>query len=173
MMRRAAALLAVASVGAWTAPAAAGPVLGSEACQAGTGPAIRADITGLKDRKGDLKLELYPADEEDFLAPDRQLLAAGKTFERISVPVPASGPVSLCLKVPRPGRYALLFTHNRDGKRKFSLWVDGAGFPSNRRLGRSRPKVGEALIDVGAGITVTAITAQYLRGLGGFAPLDR
>ncbi|MEG3163917.1 DUF2141 domain-containing protein [Sphingomonas sp. PB2P19] len=155
-------------------PAATQGILGPDAaaCRASEGPAIQVDATGLKDRTGDLKLELYPANETDFLKPDKDLLAAGKTFRRISVTTPAAGAIALCLRVPRPGRYALLLVHNRDGKNKFSFWSDGAGFPGNVKLGRARPKVGQALIDVGSGITVTHIRLQYLRGLGGFGPVD-
>lgn len=156
------------------ATASAQGILGPDAaaCRASEGPAIQVDATGLKDRTGDLKLELYPADEADFLKPDKDLIAAGKTFRRISVATPATGGIALCMRVAHPGRYALLLVHNRDGKNKFSFWSDGAGFPSNRRLGRSRPKVDEALIDVGAGIAVTHIRLQYLRGLSGFGPVD-
>lgn len=142
----------------------------SAACARGQGPAIRATITGLKDRTGRLKLELYPANEADFLKDDRDLVREGKTFRRVWAAVPQSGPVSLCIRVPAPGRYALLFTHDRDGQNKFNFWKDGAGFPSNAKLGRSRPKVGQATITVGGGITGTTIQAQYLRGLSGFAP---
>lgn len=141
------------------------------ACRPGEGPAIAVEITGLKDRTGELKLELYPGDEADFLKDDRVLIAAGKTFRRVSVPTPPSGPTAMCIRVPRPGRYALLLTHNRDGKNKFSFWTDGAGFVSNVKLGRSRPKVEQALIEVGVGVTTVRITAQYLRGLGGFGPV--
>lgn len=157
-----------------SASPAAAQVLGPDAaaCRASEGPAIQVDATGLKDRTGDLKLELYPADEADFLKPDKDLVAAGKTFRRISVPTPAAGAIALCMRVARPGRYALLLVHNRDGKNKFSFWSDGAGFPSNVKLGRSRPKVEQALIDVGTGITVTHIRLQYLRGLSGFGPVD-
>ena len=73
--------------------------------------------------------------------------------------------------MPGPGRYAILFTHNRDGKEKFDFWTDGAGFPSGERLGRSRPKLHQAIIDVGPGITTTNIRAQYLRGFSGFGPM--
>ncbi|MGU3389102.1 DUF2141 domain-containing protein [Sphingomonas sp. M1A8_2b] len=155
------------------APVAAQTILGSDAaaCQPGGGPAIAVEIRGLKDRTGELKLELYPSEEADFLKDDRVLIAAGKTFRRVTVPTPATGPTTLCIRVPKPGRYALLLTHNRDGKNKFSVWTDGAGFASNARLGRSRPKVAQALVEVGAGVTVVPITAQYLRGLGGFGPI--
>ena len=167
---RASLLLLLAIPG--TASAQGAPI-GSDAgaCETRSGPAILADIVGLKDRKGDLTLELYPANETDFLKDDRDLLAEGKTFRRVRVATPPSGPVALCIRVPRPGRYALLFTHDRDGKHKFSFWSDGAGFPSNRKLGRSRPKVDQALVDVGPGVVHLTIRAQYLRGFSGFGPI--
>lgn len=152
--------------------AAAADVMGdSAACLSSDGPAIRANISGLKDRKGELKLELYPANQEDFLKDDRDLVKEGKVFRRVRVPTPQTGRVSLCIKVPHPGRYALLFTHNRDGKNKFDFWSDGAGFPSNRNLGRSKPKLAQAIIDVPGGVTTANITAQYLRGFSGFGPV--
>ena len=143
----------------------------AEACPANEGSAIQANITGLKDRSGMVKLELYPDNAADFLKDDRDLIAQGKLFHRVQSKTPATGEVVMCMKVPRPGRYALLFTHNRDSKMKFSFWSDGAGFPGNKRLGRQRPTVDEAVIDVGKGVTVTTIRVQYLRGLGGFGPL--
>lgn len=175
-MTRLLLLLAAAAAAMTGRPAAAQPgILGGDAaaCTAGQGPAIQAEIFGLKDRAGELKLELYPDDEKDFLKDDRDLLAQGKLFRRVRAPTPSSGAVALCIRVPRPGRYALLFTHNRDGKNKFSFWSDGAGFPSNNKLGRSRPKVTQAEITVGEGVTVTRIRAQYLRGLGGFGPIGK
>ncbi|HTG39556.1 DUF2141 domain-containing protein [Sphingomonas sp.] len=158
-----------------TTPATAqADVLGTDrtACiGGGGGPAIRVNVMGLKDREGRLKLELYPANDEDFLKDDRDLLKEGKFFRRVWAETPSDGQVSLCIKAPRAGRYALLFTHDRDGRNKFDFWKDGAGFPSNRKLGRSRPKLEQAVIEVGNGVTVTNIRAQYLRGLGGFGPI--
>lgn len=152
--------------------AAAPQVQGDSACTGGRGPAIRATVLGLKDRTGRLKLELYPANEEDFLRDDTLLVREGKTFRRIWAQTPQSGSVALCIAVPAPGRYALLFTHDRDGKNKFNFWRDGAGFPSNTKLGRSRPKLAQAVIDVGRGVATTTIRAQYLRGLSGFGPVE-
>ncbi|MEG3177888.1 DUF2141 domain-containing protein [Sphingomonas sp. RB3P16] len=152
--------------------ASAAQVLGSDAaaCSAG-GPAIRVNVEGLKDRTGELKLELYPATEADFLKDDRDLIKEGKFFRRVRLPTPQTGPISLCIRVPTPGPYALLFTHNRDGKNKFNFWADGAGFASNVKLGRTRPKLDMARIVVPEGVVTTTIRAQYLRGLGGFSPL--
>ncbi|OQW44066.1 MAG: hypothetical protein A4S16_04400 [Proteobacteria bacterium SG_bin6] len=165
------AALAVAFV---AAPVAARPALGADAaaCESREGPAIEARITGLKDRKGRLKLELYPANQTDFLRDDRDLEKEGKVFRRIWADTPASGDVAICIRVPRPGRYALFFTHDRDGKNKFSIWQDGAGVPGNARLGRAKPKLGSAEVEVGAGIATVTIRAQYLKSIfSGFGPL--
>lgn len=168
-MMRAAIALALGAA-ALAVPAQA-QVLGEDAaaCTSRSGPAIQATIVGLKDREGALKLELYPANEDDFLEHDNKLRAENKVFRRVSATPPATGNPMLCIKVPRPGRWALFFGHDRDGKRKFSFWTDGAGFPSNRKLGRARPKLTDAIIDVGPGVTTTTIRAQYLRGIGGFS----
>jgi uncharacterized protein (DUF2141 family) len=168
------ALLAATLLAAAIVHPATAQTLGEDAgaCTSGRGPAIQAEITGLKDRTGRLKLELYPATEEDFLKDDRDLIKEGKTFRRIWANTPPSGAVIMCIRVPAPGEYAVLFTHDRDGKNKFNFWSDGAGFPSNQRLGRSRPKLRQAMVRVGNGVTTVNIRAQYLRGLGGFSPLD-
>lgn len=154
------------------APASA-QILGSDAaaCSPGGGPAILAEVIGLKDRKGRFKLELYPANEADFLEDDDALIADGKTFRRVWTGVPASGAVAICIRVPHPGRYALLVTHDRDGKNKFNFFADGAGFPGEGKLGMSRPKVERAIVDVGAATAERVVRMQYLRGLGGFAPV--
>lgn len=153
------------------AQAGAAPVGETAACVAPTGPAIRVDASGLKDRAGEVKLELYPANEADFLQHGRDLLAAHKTFRRVRAPTPQAGPVSICMRVPAPGRYGLVFTHNRDGKNKFGFWSDGIGLAGDQKLGRSRPKLAQALVTVGRGVTVVPVRTQYLRGLGGFGPL--
>jgi uncharacterized protein (DUF2141 family) len=154
-----------------TAADAATPI-GSDAaaCINNAGPAIRVEVLGLKDRRGNLKLELYPGNEADFLKDDRDLEKENKFFRRVQLPTPAAGPITMCIRAPHPGRYALLFTHDRDGKNKFNFWTDGAGFPSNVKLGRTRPKLEMAVIEVGPGVVNTMVRAQYLHGLGGFGP---
>lgn len=153
-------------------PAAAAPVGSDAAACADGAPAIRADIVGLKDRTGRLKLELYPANAADFLRDDRDLIAAGKVFRRVWAGIPASGPVSICIRVPHPGSYALFFTHDRDGKNKFNVWSDGAGTPGNQRIGRARPELSGATVTVGTRPLPVTIRAQYLHGFPpSFSPL--
>jgi len=154
-------------------PAAAHAPVGSDAaaCVDG-GPAIRVDILGLKDRTGRLKLELYPANDDDFLKDDTVLKRQGRFFHRVWASPPASGPVAMCIRTPGAGRYALLFTHDRDGRNKFHFWQDGVGVPGNRRLGRSRPRLADAQVYLSGGVTQLTIRAQYLRGFSGFAPYE-
>jgi len=137
------------------------------------GPAFLVEVVGLKDRRGRLKLELYPANDRDFLADDNILVSAGKAFRRVEVPVPASGPVQLCIRAPGPGTYALSLLHDRDANRRFALSIDGIGFASNPRLGLSKPRAATASASVGETPTRITIVVNYRRGLFSFGPTGR
>lgn len=137
------------------------------------GPAFMVTVDGLKDRAGLLKLEVYPPAEGEFLADDNVLIAAGKTFRRIEVPVPQQGLVRLCIRVPTPGDYALSLLHDRDSNHKFGLSVDGIGFSRNPKLGLGKPAAASVRIAASAGITPVSITLNYRQGLLSFAPLRR
>jgi uncharacterized protein (DUF2141 family) len=137
------------------------------------GSAFLVEVTGLKDRRGRLKLELYPANDADFLADDNILVAAGKTFRRVEMPVPATGPVQLCIRAPGPGNYALSLMHDRDANRRFSLSVDGIGFAGNPKLGWSKPRAAAATAAVGPGPARIAIRMNYRRGLFSFGPVEK
>lgn len=136
-----------------------------------SGPAFIVAVNGLKDRQGRLKLELYPADDDDFLADDNRLVAAGKPFARVEEPVPTAGKVELCIRAPSPGAYALSLLHDRNGDRRFNLSSDGIGFSNNPKLAWAKPKAGSVRIAAGSGITRLPITLNYRRGLFSMGPL--
>lgn len=171
-MIRLAAFSLLACAGAMgSAQAQIDPVEGN--CSLVSGPMLRVNVIGLMDRTGRLKVEVYPNNETDFLRDDTGLKNDKRPFRRVWVNTPGgTGPVSVCIRVPYAGQWAVLLTHDRDGKNKFNFWQDGAGFPSNQRLGRSRPKVRQALLNVPAQGGQVSIKVQYLRGLGGFGPMD-
>lgn len=142
------------------------------ACRANEpGPAVIVTVDGLKDRKGRLRLDLYPADDGDFLADDSVLIAAGKTFARVDMPVPPAGPVSMCIRVPRPGIYSMSLLHDRDGNLKFNPTADGVGFPGDPKIGWSQPKAAAAAVTAGEGLTAIRIRMNYLRGMR-MRPMD-
>ena len=129
------------------------------------GPAFIVNVAGLRDRTGQLKLEVYPATDGDFLADDNVLVAAGKTFRRVEVAVPASGPAELCVRAPRAGRYGVVVLHDRNSDRRFNWRVDGIGFAGNPRLGLRQPDVAEASAVAGSRRTGITVVMNYLRGL--------
>lgn len=134
------------------------------------GPAFLVQVKGLKDRKGKLKLEVYPANEKDFLQDDNLLIMAGKTFRRVEIPVPQSGTPQICVRLPSAGTYAVSLLHDRDENRKFNWRIDGIGFSGNPRLGWGKPNVSRASVVAGSGLTTISIVLNYHRGLG-VAPL--
>ena len=129
------------------------------------GPAFRVEVTGIRDRTGLLKLELYPANDRDFLADDTILIAAGKPFRRVEVRPPPTGPIVMCIRAPAAGRYALSLLHDRDANHRFNVSSDGIGFAGNPRLGWSKPGAASASATVGGGITVVRILMNYRHGL--------
>jgi len=133
------------------------------------GPALRVDIEGLKDRKGVVRVELYPANDADFLADDTALIAQGKAFRRIDEPTPADGKVEICIRAPTPGPYDVSVLHDRNGDLRFNAFVDGAGFATNPKLGFSKPKARQSTLTIGPGVTQTTVIMNYWNGLS-FGP---
>lgn len=135
------------------------------------GPAFMVTLTGLKDRAGLARVELYPANDTDFLADDNLLIGSGKAFRRAEVRVPETGPVEVCIRAPAPGAYALSVLHDRDSNRKFGLSVDGIGFPGDPKLGWRKPHASQATVRVGYGVTHINVRMNYRQGLLSFGPI--
>jgi uncharacterized protein (DUF2141 family) len=136
------------------------------ACRAGdNGPVFLVRAAGLKDHVGDLKLEVYPPTDPDFLQDDARLVNAGKVFRRVEVPVPPGAQPELCIRVPAAGTYTMVLLHDRDRDHRFHWTTDGIGFGSNPRLGLSQPKAAQARVTAGPGETRVTIVLNYLHGL--------
>jgi uncharacterized protein (DUF2141 family) len=136
------------------------------------GPAFLVNVQGLHDRQGRIKVEVYPSNNQDFLADDNILISAGKTFRRVDVPLPAAGPVQLCIRVPQAGAYSLMVLHDRDSNHRFSLGGDGIGFGSNPRLGLGRPSAAQTRVVAGPHVTAIDVVINYRRGMA-YRPLGR
>ena len=167
---------AVFAVGLLAAGAsiASQPSLGTAAgaCRADErGPAFLVTAAGLKDRRGRLRVEAYPPDDAGFLADDNVLIASGRTFRRVEVPVSPAGSMVICVRVPVPGTYTLSLLHDRDGNRKFGLASDGLGFPGNPALQFGRPPASAAQATAGPGLTPLTIRLNYRHGLLSFGPV--
>lgn len=130
-----------------------------------TGPSVLVRVSGFKDRTGQLRVELYPDNPEDFLSPGRALRAAGKVFQRIDIPTPQAGDGEVCIVVPAAGGYAAAILHDRNGDGKLNPFSDGYGFPNNPSLGYSKPDAKEAAFRVGEGRATVDVVLNYWSGL--------
>lgn len=148
------------------APAVAQPsaIVGSDAgaCEPGVQEtALLVEITGLKDRRGQVRLDLYSADPDEFLGNSRKLVEGGKVFRRIDAPTPQSGAVYSCIRLPGPGTYTLAVLHDRNLNGKFSLFTDGVGFPNRTRRIYRKPSVAEAEFTATAGLNTMTVPLFY------------
>ncbi|MBA3730551.1 MAG: DUF2141 domain-containing protein [Sphingomonas sp.] len=135
-------------------------VVGSDAatCAAGK-PSLVVRVSGLKQASGTVKLALYGSDQAGYLKKQGRL-------RRIKVPVRGSGPLDVCIAVPRPGRYAVAVHHdlNANGDRDRH---DGGGYSNNPKVSVANLKPPFAQTAVAVGRTPTRIDVRllYVRGL--------
>ena len=160
--------LAVALLSGATVNAQEAHILGPqpEACAAdAAGPAVLVHVDGFKDRSGNLRVELYPAVEGEFLAPGSKLRAEGKVFQRIDNPTPESGDAEVCVVLPAPGPFAIAVLHDRNASGKLDAFSDGFGFPNNPRLGYGKPDAAAATFHANGGVTRLDVVLNYWNGL--------
>lgn len=166
--------LALAAI-ALATPVHAADILGPDAaaCRPGSGKdAVLVTVDGFKNREGTLRLEMWPGTDADFMRDHHQLVAEGKPYHRVTVPMPASGPARVCVPLPGAGTYALGAFHSPSGQRKFNFRDDGATFTRNPKVGLSKPKATDVSMRFSAGLSEATVTMNYLRGLG-FKPIPR
>lgn len=160
MLKLLSSLAAAALTVVPTAPGEA--VLGPDAarCRAGsTQPALLVNVSGFKNRNGQVRVQLYGANPADFLAK-------GKRVRRIDLPVSPSGSMDVCVAVPRPGTYAIAVRHDADANGR-SGWNDGGGFSRNPKISLTdlKPRHRDVAIAVGNGVKSIAVVLNYRRGL--------
>ncbi|MGB3721940.1 MAG: DUF2141 domain-containing protein [Pacificimonas sp.] len=147
--------------------AAAVRVLGPNpaACNAGSdGAAALVRVHGFKDRKGQVRVQVYPGDPKKFLEK-------GEWIERVDVPLTRSGDMDVCVKLPAPGDYAMVVMHDRGKNGKLDPFSDGAGLPGNPDMKLAKPDYDMANFRAKPGVTPMTIVLNYRRGLLGFGPV--
>ena len=152
------AALALAMTGsAAPAQAALGP--DAPSCRSGANnPAILVQVSGFKTRAGRVRVQLYGSNPDDFLAK-------GKKLRRIDLPVSGTGPMRVCVAVPKAGRYAIAVRH--DTKANGSDWSDGGGFSNNPKISllSPKPKYNQVAIAVGNGVKPVSVVLNYRNGM--------
>lgn len=140
-------------------PAVAQAAIGPDAasCRNG-GPAILVNVTGLKNKVGKVRVQLYGSNPSDFLAK-------GKKLRRIEVSAAAAS-APICIAVPKAGRYAVAVRHDANGDGK-SGWSDGGGFSRNPNISITnlKPSYSKVAFNVESGVTPIDVVMNYRRGL--------
>lgn len=160
----AAALMLAAVLPAGAGAAILGP--DAAACKS-DGPAMLVHINGLKQRTGNIRVQSYGGNPSRYF--DK-----GTYLRRIDIPVPASGPIDVCVPVPDNGVYAVSVRHDVDSSGKTGP-SDGGGMSGNPRMSlldvifKRKPKPAEVQVTV-QGITRVPVTMNYVRE-GSFGPI--
>lgn len=129
------------------------------ACTASSGPAVHVNITGLKHRKGTVRIRLFGGDPKTYF--DKRY-----ALERIEFATPDQGNVEYCVKVPRAGTYTLDVRHDTNGNGK-SDKADGAGVSGNPKVSildvilKRKPPATKVQIKVGSESPTTTIVVKY------------
>ena len=99
-----------------------------------SGPALAVEVSGFKARTGNIRIYVYGDDPADFLKKKKRI-------KRVNVPVTRIGALRACVRLPRPGRYALIVQHDVNGNKRAD-WKDGGGASRNPEvtLLRLRPR---------------------------------
>ncbi|MFN7175890.1 MAG: DUF2141 domain-containing protein [Thermaurantiacus sp.] len=121
------------------------------------GPAVHVRVTGFRDRQGQLRVQVYRASEEEYLA-------SGRYVARVDTPMTAAGDMAVCVPLPSAGPHVVAVLHDRDASGRLNPWRDGVGFAGNPRLGLSKPPLPRVTVEV-AGVHRETVVLNYLRGL--------
>jgi uncharacterized protein (DUF2141 family) len=132
------------------------------ACSAEAKPAMLVRVEGLKSRTGVVRVQSYGGDPARFF--DK-----GTYIERVQVAVPRSGPLEVCMPVPRPGVYAVSVRHDANGNGKTDMNADGGGFSGNPNLSlldavfKRKPSPSQVQVRV-SGVTPVSVRLNYVNG---------
>ncbi len=144
----------------------AGPAMGAplgpnpSLCDGSTEPSILVRVSGLKNRAGTVRVRTFSGDPGKYF--DKRY-----ALRRVQYPVPATGPVEICVPVSGPGLYAVDVRHDANGNDDTDR-SDGVGASGNPKFsllniifGR-KPRAEQVQISVSTGTTIVPITVRYL-----------
>jgi uncharacterized protein (DUF2141 family) len=123
----------------------------------GDGPAARITVTDIKPGNGTMRVQLYHATKQDWLAK-------GRWIYRIQVPARA-GSMTFCMPAPQAGSYAIAIRHDANGNGKTDLTVDGGGMSNNPSINifnLGKPSVDKAAFSIGNEVKPISIRMRYL-----------
>jgi uncharacterized protein (DUF2141 family) len=151
----AAVTLALPAIG-WTTILGPSP----ETCAGNKGPSILVKASGFKSRTGKVRVRAFGGSPDTYF--DKT-----KALKRIEYPMPAAGPVDVCVPLPGPGVYAVDVRHDINNNGDTDR-ADGAGASGNPKItlfdiifGR-KPPVQQVQVSVGQGTSIVPVVVRYM-----------
>jgi uncharacterized protein (DUF2141 family) len=147
-------------------------ILGPDAarCASGAGPALLVKVVGLKTRTGAVRARTFDgANRKSWF--DKKM-----ALRRTETAVPASGPIEICMPVPKPGGYVVDIRHDSNGNGDTDR-SDGAGASGNPDISLfsfmlgSKPSAAKVVVNAGPSVTPVTIVVKYIQG-GSFKPIQ-
>lgn len=125
-------------------------------CSAGSGPAIKVTVRGVKSSGGTMRVQTYRGTSSEWLKK-------GKWLHRIETRA-QRGTMTFCLPVPSAGTYAVAVRHDVNGNGKTDLREDGGGMsndPSINIFNLGKPSYTKTAFSVGEGVKSITINMKY------------
>lgn len=126
-------------------------------CSAGSGPAVRVAISGVKSSSGKIRVQLYRATKQDWLE-------SGRWLNRIEVPARA-GNMTVCMPAPGPGTYGIAIRHDINNNGKTDLTQDGGGMSNNPSINvfnLGKPSYSKVAFSLGDEVKAMSIRMRYM-----------
>lgn len=129
-------------------------------CMAGdlAAPRVLVDISGIESNEGQLRVQVYSDNPEDFLV-------SGKKVLRVEVPSREQA-TSVCVTFPEAGIYSLAVLHDKNANGKADIFSEGFGFSNNPKLAFGPPEHEETLFEVEQGVKQMNVALTYYFQLG-------
>lgn len=137
-------------------------ILGPDAaaCRGAPARAFLVQVTGFKNRQGTVRVRLFGGHPSTYFIRERALI-------RTQLPVPASGPVAICVPAPAAGTYAIDVRHDVNNDDSTNRG-DGGGISGNPRMSlldvilRRRPPAAVTQVVIAHGVVTVPITIRYV-----------
>ena len=118
------------------------------------GQAAFVHVRNIRSDEGNIRVEIYANNEDDFLKGDKRL-------NRIDVPS-VDYERNVCLVLPSSDKYALVVIHDRNANDKADFFTEGFGFSNNIKLKLAKPKLSDVAFQAEEGMNHMVIDLSYM-----------
>lgn len=123
----------------------------------GSGPAVRINVSEIKNSNGKIRVQLYRGTEADWLV-------SGRWIYRMEVPA-RQGNMSFCMPVPQAGTYGVAVRHDVNGNGSTDITSDGGAMSNNPSINvfnLGKPSFRRTRFDIGNEVVTQNIRMRYL-----------